>query len=57
MAEDTKKTLQTQIWNIANTLCVLDRKIESVALQLTHTQAFNKGLQQQMFVQASHLDN
>jgi len=29
MAEDTKKTLQTQFWNIANFLCVLDRKIDT----------------------------
>ena len=35
---------------IANFLTALDRKIESVAQQVRHTQAFKKGLLQQMFV-------
>ena len=36
--------------NIANFLTALDRKIESVAHQIAHTQTFKRGLLQQMFV-------
>jgi type I restriction enzyme, S subunit len=35
---------------IANFLTALDRKTESVSSQISHTQAFKKGLLQQMFV-------